>query len=162
MTASPARLTQDPHRPAAPRERVLEVAIGREMRALRQAQRMTVAELGQKSGLSAGMLSKIENGQASPSLTTLNALATALSVPLTEDERPNSPRIAKAHDSDADDQRDGRVGALTAAMHTGDRPKDVVRSRFVCMDDRQFVRQHIEQHFRIGTGAQAHSGGCAE
>lgn len=76
-------LTQDPHRPRRPREKVLEVAIGREVRALRQQQGLTVAEFSQKSGLSGGMLSKIENGQASPSLTTLQALAQALSVPLT-------------------------------------------------------------------------------
>jgi len=77
-------LTQDPHRPRRPREKVLEVAIGREVRALRQQQGLTVAEFSQKSGLSGAMLSKIENGQASPSLTTLQALAQALSVPLTD------------------------------------------------------------------------------
>ncbi len=62
---------------------MLEVAIGREVRALRQQQGRTVADLARTSGLSGGMLSKIENGQASPSLTTLQALAQALSVPLT-------------------------------------------------------------------------------
>lgn len=74
---------QDPHGSGRRKEKVLEVAIGRELRALRQNQGMTVAELAQKSGLSGGMLSKIENGQASPSLTTLQALAQSLSVPLT-------------------------------------------------------------------------------
>jgi transcriptional regulator with XRE-family HTH domain len=74
---------QDPHRARGPREKVLEVAIGRELRALRQQQGLTVADLAQKAGLSGGMLSKIENGQASPSLTTLQALAQALQVPLT-------------------------------------------------------------------------------
>lgn len=77
------RLTQDPHKARRPREKVLEVAIGREVRAFRQQQGLTVADLAQKSGLSGGMLSKIENGQASPSLSTLQALAQALSVPLT-------------------------------------------------------------------------------
>jgi transcriptional regulator with XRE-family HTH domain len=76
-------LSQDPHRARSPREKVLEVAIGRELRALRQQQSLTVADLSQRAGLSGGMLSKIENGQASPSLTTLQALAQALQVPLT-------------------------------------------------------------------------------
>ena len=76
-------LAQDPHRARAPREGVLEVAIGRELRALRQQQGLTVADLASRAGLSGGMLSKIENGQASPSLTTLQALAQALQVPLT-------------------------------------------------------------------------------
>ena len=79
---APRPLSQDPHR-ARPREGVLEVAIGRETRALRLQQGLTVADLAGKAGLSGGMLSKIENGQAQPSLTTLQALAQALQVPLT-------------------------------------------------------------------------------
>lgn len=79
-----AKLTQDPHRIRPDeREKVLEVAIGREVRAHRRQKRITVAELAQMTGLSIGMLSKIENGNTSPSLTTLQALSHALSVPLT-------------------------------------------------------------------------------
>lgn len=77
------RLTQDPHSLRAGREKVLEVAIGREVRAYRKAQGTTVAELSELTGLSIGMLSKIENGNTSPSLSTLTTLADALSVPLT-------------------------------------------------------------------------------
>ncbi|WP_372572076.1 helix-turn-helix domain-containing protein [Ruegeria jejuensis] len=79
-----AKLTQDPHSVrTGEREKVLEVAIGREVRAFRKQQNITVAELAQLTGLSIGMLSKIENGNTSPSLTTLQSLAHALSVPLT-------------------------------------------------------------------------------
>lgn len=74
---------QDPHRIQPERERQLEVAIGREVRNLRLARRLTVKELSAQSGLSLGMLSKIENGQTSPSLTTLQTLADALNTPLT-------------------------------------------------------------------------------
>ena len=42
-----------------------------------------MAELAELTGLSIGMLSKIENGNTSPSLTTLQTLSHALSVPLT-------------------------------------------------------------------------------
>ncbi len=77
-------LTQNPHKSGdKPREKNLEVAIGREVRAFRKAHNITVAELAQTTGLSIGMLSKIENGVTSPSLTTLQTLADALSVPLT-------------------------------------------------------------------------------
>ncbi len=79
----PKTLTQDPHSVRAEREKVLEVAIGREVRAFRKQQGITVAELAETTGLSIGMLSKIENGNTSPSLTTLRTLANALSVPLT-------------------------------------------------------------------------------
>ncbi|SMY07665.1 helix-turn-helix domain-containing protein [Flavimaricola marinus] len=77
------KLKQDPHKQTEEREKVLEVAIGREVRAYRLQQAMTVAELANLTGLSIGMLSKIENGNTSASLTTLQTLAHALSVPLT-------------------------------------------------------------------------------
>ena len=76
-------LTQDPHRVRELAERNLETAIGREVRAFRRQQGMTVADLAQATGLSIGMLSKIENGLTSPSLTTLQILGHALSAPLT-------------------------------------------------------------------------------
>ncbi|WP_113912001.1 helix-turn-helix domain-containing protein [Roseovarius dicentrarchi] len=82
--ARAAKLTQDPHRsPKEDRENVLEIAIGRELRAHRRKQEITVAELSNRTGLSIGMLSKIENGNTSPSLTTLQTLANALRVPIT-------------------------------------------------------------------------------
>lgn len=82
-TAKLVKLTQDPHKLRDEREKVLEVAIGREVRAYRKKQNITVAELSNMTELSIGMLSKIENGNTSPSLTTLQTLARALSVPLT-------------------------------------------------------------------------------
>jgi len=74
---------QDPHRIRRSSEKSLEAAIGRTVRAIRQKHAITVADLAAATGLSAGMLSKIENGNTSPSLTTLQTLAHALSVPLT-------------------------------------------------------------------------------
>lgn len=76
-------LQQDPHVTDETKEKNLEVAIGREVRAYRRKQEITVAELSSITGISIGMLSKIENGNTSPSLTTLQSLANALSVPLT-------------------------------------------------------------------------------
>ncbi len=78
-----ALLKQDPHKLRDIGEKNLETAIGREVRAFRRQQNMTVAELATKTGLSIGMLSKIENGNTSPSLTTLQILADALSVQIT-------------------------------------------------------------------------------
>ena len=68
---------QDPHRVREISERNLEAAIGREVRNFRRQQGMTVADLAQITGLSIGMLSKIENGNTSPSLTTLQVLSLA-------------------------------------------------------------------------------------
>ena len=60
----------------------LELLVGAQVRALRQALGMTLSDLAQAASLSTGMLSKIENGQTSPSLATLQALAAALNIPL--------------------------------------------------------------------------------
>src|SRR5216684_5441770 len=60
----------------------LESEIGAEVRRLRKSFDLTVSELGAASGISTGMLSKIENGSISPSLSTLSALAKALNVPI--------------------------------------------------------------------------------
>lgn len=80
---SPAKLPhQDPHRVRDAADKTLEAAIGRALRRFRREQDITVAELSAATGLSIGMLSKIENGHTSPSLTTLQALSHALSVPL--------------------------------------------------------------------------------
>lgn len=69
---------------SAPKEvtPTLESEIGAEVRKLRKSFDLTVSELGAASGISTGMLSKIENGTISPSLATLSALARALNVPI--------------------------------------------------------------------------------
>ncbi|MCV2449630.1 MULTISPECIES: helix-turn-helix domain-containing protein [Paracoccus] len=81
-SVSQMKLSQDPHALRDSSERNLEVAIGRAVRELRKRQRMTGADLAMQTGLSVGMLSKIENGVISSSLGTLQALANALRVPL--------------------------------------------------------------------------------
>jgi transcriptional regulator with XRE-family HTH domain len=53
------------------------------VRLLRQRLQLTATELATEAGLSPGMLSKIENGGTSPSLSTLQALSRALNVPMT-------------------------------------------------------------------------------
>ena len=74
---------QDPHKLRFDKERNLESAIGKEVKTFRQNQGITVKELSEQTGLSIGMLSKIENGVTSPSLNTLQLLASALGVPIT-------------------------------------------------------------------------------
>ena len=67
-------LAQNPHEVKEPKENNLEQAIGRAVREFRKALGITVADLATSTGLSVGMLSKIENGAISPSLTTLRPL----------------------------------------------------------------------------------------
>lgn len=65
------------------REPLLHTAIGREVRAFRTRHGMKVTDLAAATKLSVGMLSKIENGDISPSLTTLQAISRGLAVPIT-------------------------------------------------------------------------------
>jgi len=60
----------------------IDSAVGRALREFREFNKLTARDLASKSGVSAPMISRIENGQVSPSLSTLNALAGALQVPL--------------------------------------------------------------------------------
>lgn len=74
---------QNPHRTGSGEGRFLEEAIGREVKRFREKFGLTISELAKAADLSAGMLSKIENGATSPSLGTLQALSKALQVPFT-------------------------------------------------------------------------------
>jgi len=64
-------------------EEALGTVIAQRVREYRLQLGLTVGQLAVRSGLSKGMLSKMENAQASPSLATLARLSTALSVPIT-------------------------------------------------------------------------------
>lgn len=76
-------LTQDPHAAPGEADNRLEKTIGQQVKTYRQEMSLTNSELARNAGISQGMLSKIENGQISPSLATLRALSGALNVPLT-------------------------------------------------------------------------------
>ena len=69
---------------AAPsvRERTLERALGNQIRNVRRQHDLSIADLASAAGISSGMLSKIENGGISASLSTLQSISTVLQVPL--------------------------------------------------------------------------------
>lgn len=64
-------------------DRKLERAIGVQIRELRRHADLSIGDLAAAAGISTGMLSKIETGQISPSLATLQGLAATLAVPIT-------------------------------------------------------------------------------
>ena len=122
---------QDPHALAGARDHILEVAIGREVRAFRTKLGITVADLAAAAGLSLGMLSKIENGVTSPSLTTLQALSRALGVPVTaffrRYEEQRGAVFVRAGEGLPIERRGTRNGHQYHLLgHTGDRNSRVV------------------------------------
>ena len=101
-TSGAPALEQDPHGSTDAEGRLLEKSIGREVRRCREKLGITISELAKSSRISAGMLSKIENGQTSPSLSTLQALARALNVPVTAlfkgfDEQRDAVHVKAGH-----------------------------------------------------------------
>ena len=68
---------------SVPLEAAVERVLAARLRELRLRLGWSLAQLATATGLSKGMLSKIENGRSGPSLGTLSRLATALDVPLT-------------------------------------------------------------------------------
>ncbi len=61
----------------------LSQVIANHVRSRRLEIGLNVGQLAERTGISKGMLSKIENAQTSPSLTTLERLAAALDMPVT-------------------------------------------------------------------------------
>ncbi|WP_420410501.1 helix-turn-helix domain-containing protein [Hoeflea sp.] len=107
-------LSQDPHAVREPRDKNLESAIGHEVRAYRKMLGITVTDLSVATGVSIGMLSKIENGNISPSLTTLQSLSRALGVPITSFfrgfEEPRNATFVKAGKGVSAERRGTRAG----------------------------------------------------
>lgn len=59
------------------------IDVGQRLRILREERGTSMRALARRSGLSANALSMIERGLTSPSVSTLNKLATAMEVPIT-------------------------------------------------------------------------------
>lgn len=60
----------------------VDLAIGASLKDLRETRGLNARELAESAGVSAAMISRIENGQVSPSISTLSALSEALDVPM--------------------------------------------------------------------------------
>jgi len=94
---------RNPDKPgAAEHLNKVEYAVGVQIKEFRKQLDLTVAEVSRKASLSAGMLSKIERGVTSPSLSTLESLATALNIPITSffrnfERRRNCTFIESGH-----------------------------------------------------------------
>jgi transcriptional regulator with XRE-family HTH domain/uncharacterized cupin superfamily protein len=89
------------------RERIRSARVGRSM---------SLRELGRRIGLSASLLSQIENGKTEPSVSTLYALVSELDLSLDAllDPSPNAQDRRDAPIGSAPDTDSGRAGALAS------------------------------------------------
>ncbi|MEC3980500.1 helix-turn-helix domain-containing protein [Amycolatopsis sp. H20-H5] len=65
--------------------------IGAQIRRMREARRMSAAELAREAGISKGTLSTLEAGLGNPTIDTLSAIAVTLRLPLGDIILPASP-----------------------------------------------------------------------
>ena len=117
--------------------------VGREVRRWRQVRGLTLAQVGERSGLNVGYLSQIENEKALPSLEALAAIAGAIDVPaawlLLDSTSP--PRVVRAADRP---RTAGPGGALMTEVDAG-------TSRDVCI-------MEVTAPPGLATGVHAHHG----
>lgn len=71
--------------------------VGRAVKARRQEQRLTLRALASKSGISPSMISDIERGAKSPTISTLAVLAAALGAPISALVDPPLPTTKRIH-----------------------------------------------------------------
>lgn len=64
------------------KNKTIDQAIGAALRDLRKSRGLTARQLASDSDVSAAMISRIESGQVSPSISTLEALSRTLDVPM--------------------------------------------------------------------------------
>lgn len=128
-TDTDSELATGSNAPQAP-GRNLERALGMQVRQLRRQQDLSISDLASAAGISSGMLSKIENGQISPSLSTLRSIAGALSVQMStlfaefEDRRDCS--FVKADQGVIIERRGTKVGHVYQLLGHGLRGSIVV------------------------------------
>ncbi|BCJ92300.1 XRE family transcriptional regulator [Terrihabitans soli] len=160
----------------AEQNRTLEKTLGGQVRSLRRQLDLSVADLAAAAGISAGMLSKIENGQISASLNTLQAIAAALSAPMSSlfapfDEKRDCSFV-KSGQGVAIERRGSKVGhvyQLLGAVLGGDvvvEPylitlrEDAVPyagfrhagTEFIYMISGEVVYRHGDQTYRLTPG----------
>jgi len=59
-----------------------ELELGKKVQSLRKAKELTIRGLSAKTGITASMISQIENNQVNPSINSLKSIASALDTPL--------------------------------------------------------------------------------
>ena len=118
-----AALTTVSNAPASDPPRTLEKALGHQVRLLRRERELSVADLAGAAGISIGMMSKIENGQISASLSTIQAIAGALNTPFTSlfaafEERRDCSHVPKGQGV-VIERRGSKVGHVYELLGAG-------------------------------------------
>ena len=124
---------------AAEHDNALELAVGAQVRATRLGVGVTLADLARSASISVGMLSKIENGQTSPSLSTLQSIAVALNVPLAtffaKFDQKRDATFVKSGDGLKIERRGSRKGHLYQLLGHSLRSATKVEPYLITLDE---------------------------
>ena len=124
----------------ADKGRGLDRFLGNTIRDLRHRDHLTIADVAAQAGISRGMLSKIENGQVSTSLETLEKIAGALGVSLAHLFRhynipPGSAQQVKRGEGMEVVRRGTRRGHTYHLLAYDQGPRKVFEPFLITMDD---------------------------
>lgn len=127
----------------------LERHIGNVIRDLRLQQRLTIADVSSQVQISRGMISKIENGQASTSLETLMKLAAVLGVSMAhlfrDFDRPDGGAQLVKNEEGMEVVRRGTKRGHTYKLLAYDKgPKKTFEPFLITMDDSSEIFQSFE------------------
>lgn len=132
---------------------IISKRVGRAVKARREKLELTLRALSSRSGISPSMISDVERGKKSPTISTLSALAAALGTPMSslmDRPVPTTRRIKIVRGS----ERSARIDRTTGARRQSFGPA-------ISGSKVQFMRYAVPPHTTAGPFA-AHANGTIE
>jgi transcriptional regulator with XRE-family HTH domain len=121
--------------------------VGRELRALRLARRVSLADLARDTGYSEGYLSQVENGATVPALSALSTLAASLGSDMTAFfPREDHPRV---HLARAGDPHKVRIAPNAREEYTLLTPRDP-DATFTALVHRLYPTSEVVRYRHVG------------
>ncbi|WP_137391090.1 helix-turn-helix domain-containing protein [Rhodoligotrophos defluvii] len=146
----PAEAVEDLDEVVVSRENDLELVIGLELRALRQKKGLSIADLAAMSGVSRAMLSRIENGNTSPSLGTMKSLAKALNVPIAtffrRYEDLQDATFVRAGEGLHVERKGSRFGHLYQVLGHSNNPRIIIEPYLITLTEDSFVHPALQHN----------------
>ena len=142
-----------------------DYGIGAKIRALRLKKKMGLVELGQHSGLSPALLSKLERGRLFPTLPTLLRIALVFSVGLDyffagAREKPLVAVVRKAERVQLPERQDGKD--MSYRFESLDYPATERRFNSYYAEFLPVARDNVRLHIARGRGVHLHAQGQVE
>ncbi|MDX1347400.1 MAG: helix-turn-helix domain-containing protein [Thiomicrorhabdus chilensis] len=122
----------------------LDLHIGKIINTARKKQGLTIADIAEQSGISRGMLSKIENGQVSPSLDSLLKISRALGVPISSffrefDSEEGGAQLVRSEEKLEVVRRGTKVGHTYHLLAYDHGPKKLFEPFLISLDNKSEV-----------------------